>query len=93
MSNSISSAPPVQPAAEANASRPVAKPSNASQQSTQARPQQAAEPKDTVQISAAAQAAIKEAAETPSQTAKEAASGDQQAQRLLAKEATAQKGR
>jgi hypothetical protein len=43
-------------------------------------------PVDTVQISAAAQA-LKEAIENPAQTAKEAASGDIQAKRLLAKEA------
>ena len=41
-------------------------------------------PRDSVQLSSAAQAALKEAAETPAQTAKEAASGDHQAQRLLA---------
>jgi len=34
---------------------------------------------------------MKEASETPAQTAKEAGSGDRQAQRLLAKEAAAQK--
>jgi hypothetical protein len=41
---------------------------------------------DTVQISAAAQA-LREATENPAQTAREAAGGDQQARRLLAKEA------
>jgi hypothetical protein len=49
---------------------------------------------DTVQLSSAAQAllaAMKEASETPAQTATEAGSGDRQAQRLLAKEAAAQK--
>ena len=50
-----------------------------------AKPQRAA-PSDTVQISAAAQA-LKEAIENPAQTAREAASGDQVAKRLLAKEA------
>ena len=47
---------------------------------------------DSVQLSNAAQAALaalKEAAETPAQTAKEAGNGDLQAQRLLAKEAAA----
>ena len=42
----------------------------------------------TVQISSAARAALQEATETPVQTQKEARSGDIQAQRLLAKEAT-----
>jgi len=41
---------------------------------------------DTVQISNAARA-IQEAIETPVQTAREARSGDRQAQRLLAREA------
>jgi hypothetical protein len=50
-----------------------------------AKPQPAAA-NDTVQISAAAQA-LKEAIENPAQTAREAASGDQVARRLLAKEA------
>lgn len=47
---------------------------------------------DTVQLSAAAQAAataFQEAMETPAQTAQEAGRGDLQAQRLLAKEAAA----
>jgi len=48
-------------------------------------------PVDTVQISSAAQAATKEMLETAAQTAKEAAGGDHQAQRLLAKEAAAAK--
>ena len=42
---------------------------------------------DTVQISSAAKAALQEATETAVQTAKEARSGDLQAQRLLAREA------
>jgi hypothetical protein len=41
---------------------------------------------DTAQLSSAAQAALKEATETPVQTSKEASSGDLQAQRLLARE-------
>jgi|ERR1017187_3947043 hypothetical protein len=47
---------------------------------------------DTVQLSSAAQAAlaaVKEAQETPAQTAKEAGGGDPQARRLLAREAAA----
>jgi hypothetical protein len=46
-------------------------------------------PVDKVQLSSAAQAALHEAMETPAQTAKEAGSGDAQARRLLAIEATA----
>jgi hypothetical protein len=44
-------------------------------------------PSDTVQLSSAARAALQEAAETPAQTAKEAAAGDLQAKRLLARQA------
>jgi pyruvate/2-oxoglutarate dehydrogenase complex dihydrolipoamide acyltransferase (E2) component len=46
-------------------------------------------PTDTVTLSSAAQALAKEMSETPAQTAKEAAVGDHQAQRLLAKEMAA----
>ncbi|HZC66276.1 MAG TPA: hypothetical protein VE545_06865 [Candidatus Dormibacteraeota bacterium] len=53
-------------------------------------PKSAAVPSDTVTISNAAKAALQEATETKSQTAKEAQSGDHQAQRLLAKENSAQ---
>jgi hypothetical protein len=49
-------------------------------------------PVDTVRISSAAQVALKETLETPAQTAREAAGGDHQAQRLLAKETAAEKG-
>lgn len=48
-----------------------------------------AQPKDTVQISSAAQQALQEATETAAQTAKEANGGDLQAKRLLAKEEVA----
>jgi hypothetical protein len=44
-------------------------------------------PSDTVQISNAARQALQETIETPAQTAKEAAGGDVQARRLLAREA------
>jgi hypothetical protein len=44
----------------------------------------------TVQISSAARAALQEATETAAQTAKEAQSGDVQAQRLLASRAAAE---
>jgi len=43
-------------------------------------------PKDTVQISTAAQTALQESKETQAQTAQEAAHGDRQAAKLLAKE-------
>lgn len=45
-------------------------------------------PTDTVTISSAA-AALQEAAETPAQTAREAAAGDLQARRLVARQAAA----
>jgi hypothetical protein len=48
-------------------------------------------PTDTVKISTAAQKASQEAQETPAQTAKEAGHGDQQAIRLLAKQAAVKK--
>lgn len=57
-----------------------------------------AKTQDTVHLSSAAQAqlssmkaAVQEASETPAQTAREAQSGDLQAQRLLAREAAAAK--
>jgi hypothetical protein len=66
----------------------------ASKQPAPAKSQPAADTQDTVQLSSTAQAqlstikaALQEAAETPAQTAKEAQSGDLQAQRLLSKEA------
>ncbi len=43
-------------------------------------------PQDTVQISTAAQTALQESKETQAQTAQEAAHGDRQAVKLLAKE-------
>jgi hypothetical protein len=45
-----------------------------------------------VTISSAGRAALAEATETAAQTAKEAGAGDQQAQRLVAKELQARKG-
>jgi hypothetical protein len=45
--------------------------------------------KDTVQISSAAQQALQEATETAAQTKQEAAKGDQQAVRLLARQEAA----
>ena len=79
MISSVSNAAHVQALAQS-----VAQPAAALKPATQTKPQAAAS--DTVQISAAAQA-IKEAVENPAQTAREAAGGDPQARRLLAKEA------
>jgi hypothetical protein len=77
MINSVSSAAHAQPA-----TKPAAQ--AVTQQPAPPKPQPAHT--DTVQISAAA-LALKEAIENPVQTAKEAASGDAQARRLLAREA------
>jgi len=69
-------------------------PSEARQPAPAPKPQPAAAPKpqppvtDTLQISAAAKA-LQEITETSAQTAREASSGDVQAQRLLAKQAAA----
>jgi uncharacterized protein involved in type VI secretion and phage assembly len=61
-------------------------PSAATQNTAPAKTSGSTQQQDTTQLSSAALAAMKEATETPAQTAKEAASGDRQAQRLLAKE-------
>ena len=71
-----------QPEAKAAAANPKPAPAQAPSTSPAAT--------DTVQISNAARA-LQEAIETPSQTAREASRGDRQAQRLLAKEAAANK--
>ena len=84
MVSSISSTPPAQPVAQST--------SSSTQKTTQSKSQPVASSGDTVQLSSAAQAAlaaIKEAQETPSQTAREASGGDVQARRLLAREAAA----
>lgn len=79
----------------AQASQPPAPPQAATaarQSSPQAKPQPA--PADTVQLSQAAlasRAISQEVSETHAQTAKEAAGGDNQARRLLAKELAAEK--
>ena len=79
MINPVSSATHAQPVAKA---APKAAPTV--QQPALSKPQPA--PADSVKVSVAAQA-LKEAVELPAQTAKEAAGGDAQAKRLLAKEA------
>jgi len=80
MINSVSRATHAQPAAPPQPT--------AARQPVQSKPELAAS--DTVQISVAAQA-LKEAIENPAQTAREAASGDPQARRLLAREAADRK--
>jgi hypothetical protein len=80
---------PVSPTHQAD---PVAKSASSTQQPTPAKTSSTTStPKDSVKISNAAQAALQEIIETPVQTAKEARTGDHQAQTLLAKETTAQK--
>lgn len=86
MSNAISSAVQTPVAAQPAAQTKAAAPQPTA--TAQAKPQPA--PTDTVHISAAAQLS-KEAIETPAQTFKEAAGGDQQARRLLAREAAEKK--
>lgn len=73
--------------ASATQAPPAAKSPTVSQKSTPSQTLSA----DTVQISSAAQTALQEVLEAPAQTAKEARGGDHQAQRLLAREAAAQK--
>jgi len=75
-------------AANATQLNPAAKSVAPSQKPTQSQPHTSI-PTDTVQISNAARTAQQEMLETPAQTAKEASSGDRQAQRLLAREAAA----
>ena len=75
MVSSVTEAPQTQPAAQSAPGSP--KP-------VHVKPKAAVT--DTVNVSAAAKAALQEATETPAQTAKEAQRGDKQAQILLAKE-------
>jgi hypothetical protein len=77
MISAISSATPSHAAAQPQAAT----------QPAQAKPQPA--PTDTVQISSEAKQILQESIETPVQTAKEAAGGDLQARRLVAREAAA----
>jgi hypothetical protein len=75
----------ISPVSSATHVQPAAQPKAAAQQPAPSKSQPAAT--DTVQISNAAAQALKEAIENPAQTAKEAAAGDVQAKRLLAREA------
>jgi hypothetical protein len=92
MSLSIHTTPPAAPAADlapAPAVKSTLDTTSAAPSQKQASSQAAvtpSAPKDTVQISTAAQAALQESKETPAQTAKEAAHGDRQAVTLLAKQ-------
>jgi hypothetical protein len=88
MVSTVTSATQTQPAAQStpvNQKSTQSKPVN--QKSTQSKPQPTTT--DTVKLSNAALIFAQEATETPTQTLKEAMSGDTQAQRLLAKEAAA----
>jgi hypothetical protein len=76
----------ISPVSNAVQAAPV-EPAVAPQPSSSAKPQAA--PTDSVQISNTAKAMLQEALENSVQTAKEAAGGDVQAQRLLAREAAA----
>jgi hypothetical protein len=90
MANSISAQHP--PAATVTPPHAAAKPVAANHK--QAQPQSAAKahvPVDTVHISKAAQTALQQATETKVQTAREAHSGDRQAQRLPTKQTAVKK--
>ena len=92
MINAVTTAHQPEPLVTANGAQTKATASaTPSQKPTQTASSSGA-PVDTVQISSAAQAASKETLETSAQTAKEATGGDHKAQRLLAKEAAAEKG-
>jgi hypothetical protein len=86
MSISISGSSPVSPA---DPTPPPAAQKASSEPQTAAPSDTSAVPQEIVQLSAAAQSALREATETPAQTAKEAGHGDAQAKRLLAKQAAA----
>jgi hypothetical protein len=66
---------------------PAAQPAKAPAQPSSTQVKQHAPVTDTVQLTNGTKAALQELAETPAQTAKEAAGGDAQARRLLAKQA------
>jgi hypothetical protein len=72
---------------QVQAAQAVPQPQDARAKAPESRPQPV--PQDSVQLSSAAQSALRESMETPAQTAKEAGSGDMQAKRLLAKEEAA----
>jgi hypothetical protein len=80
------------PLSGASQTQPVVHSTNQTTKATQSKPESTTKT-DTVQLSSIAQAALKEATETPAQTAKEANGGDRQAQRLLAKQAAEKIGK
>jgi hypothetical protein len=80
----------VQPISNVTQTQPVAEPAKTPTEKPAQQAPKAAISADSVNLSNAAQAlaaTLKEARETPVQTAKEAQGGDLQARRLLAKEA------
>lgn len=85
MSLTIPSTTQIAPAAEAQTPAASQKPAQSQASS------KASVPTDSVKISTAAQTALQEAQENQAQTVKEANHGDQQAKRLLAKEAATKK--
>ena len=94
MSNAITPVSHAAPVAVKDVQSPAASQQAAPVNQKAPQPQPAAKapaPKDTVQISTAAQSALAEYRETSTQTAQEASRGDRQAARLLAKEAAAKK--
>jgi hypothetical protein len=83
----VTQAPAVIDTTKTQAAKPAA-----SQKATQSQATTSSNPpNDTVKISTAAQTAVQEALEIQATTLREAAKGDPQAARLLAKEAAAQK--
>jgi hypothetical protein len=90
MSNAITSTANAQPAIQPNQAKVVSQLKLSPQPKAAPQPPAAsatpARPSDTVQISASAKI-LQEASETSAQTAREAAGGDNQARRLLAREA------
>ena len=93
MANAITGVTQTAPAAVKDVqAQPAPQAAPANQKASQPQPAaKASAPKDTVQISTAAQTALQESRETSTQTAQEASRGDRQAARLLVKEAAAKK--
>ena len=93
MANAITGVTHTAPAAAKDVqAQPAPQAAPANQKASQPQPAaKASAPKDTVQISTAAQTALQESRETSTQTAQEASRGDRQAARLLVKEAAAKK--
>ena len=90
MPNAVTSLSHVDPPA-ATAIQPEPRSATSTQKLQSQAPAAIKAPIDSVQISSAAQAALQEALETQTQTRKEAANGDPQANRLLIRQAASQK--